>query len=141
LVTVAPIQLPMATAFVAGLRVPDDPPPRTQIPNNIDASLQRGLRHRARDDWTQQTVRRDGPGVRANASDFNRNRQEGNRPAALSSRSFAPFLAQQAAQAGTEDADAGDDEMQLQRGIAAYLLAASDDSTLMGPVRPTDLVI
>jgi hypothetical protein len=60
------------------------------------------------------------------------------RPPALASRGFAPFLAQQAAQASARrDDEAGN--AKLERGLAAYQLAAGDEATLLGPVRPTDI--
>lgn len=129
----------MGAMVVLGLRPDIDPQPRPPAYPGNDASLQRGLRDSERGTRQGQAAAHGAPLQRQPAIELTLHQQRQVRPPALTSRGFAPFLAQQAAQAIEREDDDRRSEAQLERGLAAYQLAAGAEATLLGPVRPTDI--
>jgi hypothetical protein len=141
LVITAPIQIPIAPAIIAGWRVPAELPPRMPIRADVDASPHRGLKNPGQNAWAERIARRDTTVIRRSTEEPERGFRRQTRPPALTSAGYAPFLAQQAAQTAANDIDAPSPKAQLARGASAYLMATGDPSTLLGPVRPTDIRI
>ena len=128
----------MGAMVVLGLRPGVDPLPRPPAYPGNDAALHRGLRDSGHETSRARAAARAAPAQRPPAIELTLRQQSQTRPPALASRGFAPFLAQQAAQAIEREDDDGS-KARLQRGLAAYQLAAGDEATLLGPVRPTDI--
>lgn len=121
-----------------GLRPDGEPPARPRAYPGNDPSLHRGLRDSDRESGQGRALTRGAPVQRQPAIEWALQQQRQARPPALTSRGFAPFLAQQAAQDIEREEEERPDARQS-RGLAAYQLAAGAEDTLLGPVRPTDI--